>query len=864
MYTTFKYRLHASLLLFMLGMCLHLWGCPPTGTQVQSTKLPAGPEEKVYRLSVGPELQVPISENEAMVYRFDTTIDQDGLYAFETKGNVDTLCALVTGEGKEQTFVLVKDLGGTKENCRLLWAFPKGIHRFKVRVDGQGSYSVQIRKMSWGHQTNKALQRDKEQGNILDKIVDRHRYRFSLRASRLVQLHAKGKGLLQCMLRKDNGEWVQSPSFRQPYGSCIIGQRLPAGKYYFELRSSQPQTSYKLLFQEIRMQELPADRVREGYLQNEKTFDIYRVTLEDGKKHILQTYGKQRLRCSLEDKLGHVVIPHRPAPDRRNCLLSGQFKKGTYFLRIKLQRKSSGLYQVSFREQGYTLLKEQTNQTIRPDFQSPFQLYRMRINTPKLYQVEISGRPVYCSIQSKQHANLPVMNLSEPKRCLLFANFLAGDYFLKVIPTTRDETPYRIKVKQYAAPKGSTLLDKQPRLIGPVYPGFSKVFQIESKAPELLTLETRGSLDTNCTLYDGSGLQLARDDDSGKRLNCQLTRYLKPGKYSLKVRVGGRASGLFWVQRRQKTLPWLKPGIKLTRKITKEKRPHTFMLRVNQTALYGFRTESKLDTICSILDQDWKSIAKDDDSGSGKNCFVAKLLTPGIYSFQVKLYRSQKGSFQLFLDRLSIQGLTAGKPTKSTLKAPHWTRFYRVQLTRPGLYTFKTKGKLDTRCVLLNSQSKQIAKNDDAGASNKNCEMVENLQAGVYFFQVWLYKDQRRAGSANREFTALFESKKAPVRTLQLGKATTAQLNPGGIIRYMLTVAKSGYYRFETNGNVDPKCTLFDRSKQQIAVDDDSGRGRNCRIDRRLLQGQYELQVRPATTTRNQGPYTVLVTKRGN
>lgn len=854
-------------LALLLGTCLlGLMGCP-TGPPLTHIKLPPpGPEEKVYRLSVGNELQVPITDNEAMVYRFDAQVQQDGLYQFETIGGVDTLCALVQGTGTKEEFVVVRDLGGRGENCRLMWAFSPGVHRIKVRVDGRGSFRAVLRRLSWGQRVTKKLQRDKVYKDTLNDTKDLHTFRFTLKASRLVQLQARGKGLLQCILRQQDGRWLGTQAFRQPYGSCSIGQQLPAGSYRFELRGDRPRTTYGLLFQQIRMQALPASKMKEGYLQG-STFDVYRLKLSGKRRHLIQTHGKSKLRCTLEDRLGHVVIPHRTAADGRNCSFDGQFAPGKYFLRVRLspraKTKGGALYLASFREQVYTALSQKAEQEITPDFQAPFQLYKLSIPTDQLYQIEVSGRPIKCSLRSTNQRSVSLMDLSEPDRCVLFANFRAGGYFLQIVPTTRDELPYKLKIVPYKAPKGAFLSDGRPRLIGPVYPSYKRVFKIRSTQPQLVMFETRGKLDTICTLFDASGRKLIRDDDSGKKLNCQLTRYLKPGNYHLRVHIGGRRSGLFWVQRSRKKLPWLQLGKTTVGEVTGPKRPQTFMLRIKRTGLYGIRTESKLDTICKMLDNDWRPIAKDDDSGMNKNCFLAQLMTPGVYPIQVELYRNQRGKFRLIAEELSLKKLEAGKTQRGDLDAPHWTSFYRVEVKSPGLYVMRTNGKLDTRCQLLNEQSKRIAKNDDANSSDKNCEMITNLQAGVYFFQIWLYKHARRRSKGPLSFEAVFDVKKAPIYQLPQGKYVDGTLKPNGITRYIFEVKKTGRYRFETLSGLDPKCTLLHRSLRVITRDDDSGLGRNCRIERQLKKGTYELQVRPATTARNRGPYRVGAFWRG-
>ncbi len=839
-------------------------GCPLPTPLSPASQLPAGPEEKVYSLSVDQKLKVQIADNEAVVYRFDATVTREGLYKFETLGNVDTLCALVQGKGKKERFLVVRDIGGEGENCRIYWAFPPGHYRFKVRVDGRQPFHVALRPVRDGRVLDKRLPQDKSFESRLDRLGDRHRFSFRLRAPRLVQFRVRGKGLLQCVLRKANREWLSAPLYRQPYGSCTVGQWLKSGDYTFELRSDQPGVNYRLAFQQIRMQELPSDKVREGYLQP-KLFDIFRLKLDGNHRHIIETYGRQYLSCTLEDVLGHPIVEEKNARNGRNCKITGQFKVGTYYLRVKLRRGNGGVYQVSMRQQDYKEIGSQGKQKITPDFQQPMQLFRIHVKQARLYQIEVKGRKLRCSLNSADNdsqRSLAVMNLSEPNRCLLFANLFEGKYFLQVYPVTREDTPYTLQVIEYKSPKGNILRNKRPRLIGPVSPGFRRAFQFELKQHQLLVLETRGQLDTHCTLFNENNQRIAQDDDDGRDYNCKINRWLPPGRYRMRVKITGRRSGIFWVQRKAQEVPWLPYGKPLTVALKYRKQRLTHLLRVKKAGLFSIRTESKLDTKCSILNQDWSKIADDDDSGTDKNCFLAQFLTPGIYPVQVWLYRKDRGTIQLQVDRLPLNTLQLGKKQLSQLQPPRYTSFFRFQVNQPGLYVVRTFGRLDTKCTLRNEQSRVVGSNDDRGGNDKNCQVVENLSPGLHFLEVRLYKQQRSSGQYAQAYEVLLDVQKTPVRSIKIGTTLPAQMTPQSIGRFRFEVKKPGRYRIETKGFLDPKCTLFTQSFQKIVVNDDSGIGRNCRIVRSLAPGTYEIQIRPATSDRSRstGSYTVSVT----
>ena len=83
-----------------------------------------------------------------------------------------------------------------------------------------------------------------------------------------------------------------------------------------------------------------------------------------------------------------------------------------------------------------------------------------------------------------------------------------------------------------------------------------------------------------------------------------------------------------------------------------------------------------------------------------------------------------------------------------------------------------------------------------------------------------------------------------PYPTAALGE-NTAEIVNGGEVSFLFTPVKDGWYRIESRDNYDSYGTLYDMYGQQIAWDDDSGSGRNFRMDVQLTAGTtYRLVMR--------------------
>ncbi|MCB9642924.1 MAG: hypothetical protein H6728_07590 [Myxococcales bacterium] len=741
----------ALLLLGLLVYSLLLGACEGAHTRHSLRALPLQPEEKLYKFSGPGSFDVPSSPKNMVVHRFDVSIGQAGLYSFETFGKLDTLCALVYREKQEERYLLVKDIGGKDENCKLIWFLPAGTHSFKVRTDGDASFRVKVERLSWDKEVGLTLHSGGSSAGLIEGIRDRHRFRFHLSAPRMVQLQATGNGNLQCVLQHGSGKWLQTHHFRQSYGSCIIGRQLDPGEYIFDIRSDQPKSQYKLSFQQIRLRPLQANHIQEGYL-NEETFDLYEVNLPKDRYHRIQSHGSLPIHCNLEDELGHSVASPKSAD--KTCLLEGQFPAGRYFLRVHADVPTrQGRYQVSLEELPFAQLSTNTTRVVRPLFHEALQIYQLQVKQANLYRIQVNKRGANCLLTNKEGQPPPLMNLSEAGRCNFFADLDTGTYFFKVYPLERDERPYELKISPYAPPQGDVLQDRSPRLVGPVEKGYKRVFTIDVSAPQTVVLETHGQLDTVCELFlasmpiDGQ-TAIEKNDDGGSvlKFNCQISRFLMPGQYKFRVRVQGHKGGRFWVQRRDIEVPRLEIGKPLSAIFKDKRRPHRYLISVKTTSVLALRTEGNIDTQCDLLNNDNETVAKDDDSGAGDNCMFSKVIQPGYYSLQVTA-RRDVGPYRLFADILPATSLAIGQILDGNFPPPYRTNYYALKLAKGGQFTMRTYGSQDTLCDLYNSQGKRLARNDDRPQNDKNCQITEVLSSDTYYLQIRLHTNVKPDGS---------------------------------------------------------------------------------------------------------------------
>ncbi len=185
----------------------------------------------------------------------------------------------------------------------------------------------------------------------------------------------------------------------------------------------------------------------------------------------------------------------------------------------------------------------------------------------------------------------------------------------------------------------------------------------------------------------------------------------------------------------------------------------------------------------------------------------------------------------------SLQGGAIGTPGEVDL--------YRFTVSSFSQYTIETTGDSDTFLTLYgpNDSSREIALNDDGG-ENFNGRIAMNLGTGTYFVRVRLFNSSATGDYSIRVTpSGGTEIPEISINGQPVSAAISAQ-NESDIFRFHVTSERS--YTIETQGTTDTFLHLFgpDSQTTEIARDDDSGFGRNSRIQRTLAAGEYFVRVR--------------------
>jgi hypothetical protein len=281
-------------------------------------------------------------------------------------------------------------------------------------------------------------------------------------------------------------------------------------------------------------------------------------------------------------------------------------------------------------------------------------------------------------------------------------------------------------------------------------------------------IETRGRLDTRCTLFAPNSSEVATSDDEGDGLNCRIEVQISQlGAYAVKVDAYGGATGFYelWLVappvpddhgNTRGTATVITGPVTVGATIGEPGDVDLFGFTAAQAGIYDLSTFGFTDTYCVLYDQDGAVVFEDDDSGLLRNCSFRRYLPAQRTYFLLVRHADSRGSgtYSVLLERPA--GAPAddhgNSPPAATL-VPSLGTFsgaietagdhdvFRVSARSTGRVTFATIGDSDTYCHLYDDGGDEVAINDDDG-DRTNCRIEHNVTEGrTYYLKVRLYRD---------------------------------------------------------------------------------------------------------------------------
>ena len=289
---------------------------------------------------------------------------------------------------------------------------------------------------------------------------------------------------------------------------------------------------------------------------------------------------------------------------------------------------------------------------------------------------------------------------------------------------------------------------------GEIFPASDvDVFRVELREPGNVEFFTEGDLDTEGTLIDASGREVANDDDGSDWANFRIASPLTAGVYYLQVSASyGLFTGSYTVHARAVTPPDLSSAVSLPldgepveSELFDQSGEEIFRLELEAPAAVGIRTLGDLYTEGTLMDSSGFAIASNEGSEDG-NFRIALFLPTGVYFVRVTLAGYRTGSYAILARTgqpdahselpFEATALTLGVGMEGEIFPGSDIDLFRLELDEDSRVTVFSRGEFEPVISLLDSSGDQIADNYDRFGIWREPRIATTLPVGTYYIRV--------------------------------------------------------------------------------------------------------------------------------
>ncbi|MCB4763637.1 MAG: pre-peptidase C-terminal domain-containing protein, partial [Sulfurovum sp.] len=292
-------------------------------------------------------------------------------------------------------------------------------------------------------------------------------------------------------------------------------------------------------------------------------------------------------------------------------------------------------------------------------------------------------------------------------------NVIAGTYYVSVKHSSASSTGHYTLISQFISDDHgntkakATSIDLNSTTSGSIEIDRDKDwFKIQIPSRGTLVVETTGSTDTNGSLYNVDGDEIATDDNNGSDNNFRIEHNVTAGIYYVKVKHSSASS----------------------------------------TGSY--------------------ELVSDDIGGKMNNCRISQIVTAGTYYIKVKYYSaSETGSYLLvtgFTPQAEVSSdhgdsrdtatpIDLNSTTSGSIDRAGDNDWFKIVIPTTGTLTVYTTGSGDTAGYLYDTNGTQLVYNDDVNGTNKNFGISQIVTAGTYYVRVKNFSGQ----AAGNDYTLI-------------------------------------------------------------------------------------------------------------
>ncbi|MCB4784380.1 MAG: PPC domain-containing protein, partial [Sulfurovum sp.] len=401
-------------------------------------------------------------------------------------------------------------------------------------------------------------------------------------------------------------------------------------------------------------------------------------------------------------------------------------------------------------------------------------------------------------------------------------------------------------------------------------------FKIVISGTGILVVETTGTTDTEGFLYDAGGREIAFNDNiSSSDNNFQISKFVTTGTYYVKVKHHTASStGDYSLvshliaddyTNSRDDAGTISLASTTQGRINRAGDADWFKIVIPRTGTLVAKTVGLTDTKGSLYDASGTQIALDDNGGSGQNFKISKSITAaGTYYVKVKHSSvSSTGRYRLIIrfdDHSNLMdSATPMEPdgtTSGNLEVFRDEDWFKIVIPRAGALAVETTGTTDTKGYLYNASGVQLASNDNMSSSDRNFKISKFITAaGTYYVKVKHHSTTRTGSYAlvSHFIPSDYGYDAYTATPIGLNNTKQGHIDFAGDVDYFKIIipsGKRGTLIINTTGSTDTYGSLLGGSGAQLALDDNSGSGRNFKISKFItVAGVYYVRVKHHSST---------------
>ena len=258
---------------------------------------------------------------------------------------------------------------------------------------------------------------------------------------------------------------------------------------------------------------------------------------------------------------------------------------------------------------------------------------------------------------------------------------------------------------------------------------------------EVLNVWTEGGTDTVGIVYDAGGNQIAYSESGGEGNNFGLQRALGPGTYFVEVAGNGDATGAYVVATATAPVNDLAFGGQIYARIDPAFDVDHYRLTLDTPMIVSVWTESRLDTVGTLLDEDGSTIWWAREGGEGENFRIHKrVLAAGTYYIEVDAPWEATGEYFVKAEGEPVpdlvfeaDSLTAA--VEGELESADDRDWHRLTVTEPAVASVFMSGPTNPNGGVVDADRNSLY-SDCCNGEGDSLRWEDPLSPGAYYISV--------------------------------------------------------------------------------------------------------------------------------